>query len=119
MDTSSSMQNQSGPDQGQGPGAEVGQQQTGTPDPLYDLVSVLYHALQGAENNSRYQQDAQRAGDEQLARFFADVREGDRQRAERAKAQLLRCLRGSSSERDVVTESSKQSFPASDPPAHA
>ena len=30
-------------------------------DIVYDLVSVQYHALQGAKNNDKYQQDAWRA----------------------------------------------------------
>ena len=29
-------------------------QVTGTPDAMYDLVSVLYHALQGADTYRRY-----------------------------------------------------------------
>ena len=61
---------------------------TGTPDELYDLVSVLYHALQGGEMNQRYIDDARRAGDEELAAFLEQVQAEDRDRAERAK-QLL------------------------------
>lgn len=32
---------------------------TGTRDETYDLVSILYHALQGAETYDQYIQDAQ------------------------------------------------------------
>jgi hypothetical protein len=33
---------------------------TGTPDELYDLVNVLYHALQGSETSQPYIDDAPR-----------------------------------------------------------
>ena len=35
---------------------------TGTRDVIYDLVSVLYHALQGAETYDQYIKDAQQRG---------------------------------------------------------
>src|ERR1700716_888736 len=31
---------------------------TGTPDPVYDLIGVAYHALQGAETYEQYARDA-------------------------------------------------------------
>jgi hypothetical protein len=34
--------------------ASAGKQKTGTSDPTYNLISVAYHALQGAENYERY-----------------------------------------------------------------
>ena len=43
---------------------------TGTPDPVYDLIRVAYHALQGAETYEQYAQDAQRQGDQELADYF-------------------------------------------------
>jgi hypothetical protein len=61
---------------------------TGTPDEQYDLVSVLYHALQGGETNVQYIDDARRANDDELAAFFEHVQAEDRDRAEHAK-QLL------------------------------
>jgi hypothetical protein len=39
---------------------------TGTPDEHYNLVSVLYHALQGAEIYEEYVEDAEAAGDDEL-----------------------------------------------------
>ena len=42
------------------------EQATGTRDDTYDLVSVLYHALQGAETARHYIQDAEQAGDQEL-----------------------------------------------------
>ncbi|MDP9378931.1 MAG: hypothetical protein M3Q29_02060 [Chloroflexota bacterium] len=65
---------------------------TGTRDPVYDLVSVLYHALQGAETNAVYADDALFGGDAELVDFFAEVQSQDRARAERAKTLLRRYL---------------------------
>jgi hypothetical protein len=59
---------------------------TGTSNPTYNLVSVLYHALQGAENYERYASDA--AADQDLANFFREIQQQETQRADRAK-QLL------------------------------
>lgn len=54
----------------------------------YNLVSVLYHALQAGETSQQYIRDAEQAGDQDLAQFFRDVQASDRERAQRAK-QLL------------------------------
>jgi hypothetical protein len=59
---------------------------TGTSNPTYNLVSVLYHALQGAENYERYANDA--GSDQELASFFREVQQQEQQRADRAKALL-------------------------------
>lgn len=59
-----------------------------TEDQVYGLVSVLYHALQGAETSEQYIDDAERAGDEELVKFFEQCREQDSERASRAKALL-------------------------------
>jgi rubrerythrin len=61
---------------------------TGTDDVHYNLISVLYHTLQGAETAAQYMSDAQESGDEEVARFFRQVQEDDRRRAEQAKALL-------------------------------
>jgi hypothetical protein len=63
---------------------------TGTQDVTYNLVSILYHALQGAETYDQYIQDAQ--GDQELAQFFREVKEENRRRADRAKQILHRRL---------------------------
>jgi hypothetical protein len=57
---------------------------TGTQDVTYNLVSILYHALQGAETYDQYIQDAQ-GSDQELAQFFRDVKQENKQRADRAK----------------------------------
>jgi hypothetical protein len=59
---------------------------TGTSNPTYNLVSVLYHALQGAENYEKYANDA--GSDQELASFFREVQQQEQQRADRAKALL-------------------------------
>lgn len=61
---------------------------TGTTDEHYNLVSVLYHALEGGSLYDKYISDAEGAGDDDLAQYFRDVQEEERKRAERAK-QLL------------------------------
>ncbi|MBF6590078.1 MAG: hypothetical protein IVW57_06030 [Ktedonobacterales bacterium] len=64
------------------------QSQTGTPNHVYDLVSVLYHALKSSTTDQQYIQDAQQAGNDDLVRFFQQLQQEDQQRAEKAK-QLL------------------------------
>ena len=64
------------------------QRATGTPNTIYDLSSVLFHALEGGASYDRYIQDAEREGDEELADFFSRVRDEDSMRADEAR-QLL------------------------------
>jgi hypothetical protein len=67
---------------------DYGEQTTGTRDEHYILISVLYHALHGAENCDRYAADAEIAGDERLAAFFREAQTMQTQVAERAKGLL-------------------------------
>jgi hypothetical protein len=67
---------------------DYGEQTTGTRDEHYNLVSVLYHALHGAENCDRYASDAEITGDERLAAFFRETQTMQAQIAERAKGLL-------------------------------
>jgi len=60
--------------------------QTGERDENYNLVSVLYHALQGADTLTQYRRDAQQ--DEELAQFFQEAQASYVQVAQQAK-QLL------------------------------
>lgn len=66
----------------------MSQQETGTVDVVYNLVSILYHALEGAEVYSMYVEDAEQSGDSELAQFFREVQQEEKRRADRAK-QLL------------------------------
>jgi rubrerythrin len=68
--------------------AATGKKMTGTGDTLYDLVSIIYHALQGAETYGMYIADAEEVGDAELAKFFKEVQDDERQRADRAKKLL-------------------------------
>ena len=61
---------------------------TGTQDGTYNLISVIYHALQGAETYEQYIEDAEQQGDDELAQFFRDARDESSARADRGK-QLL------------------------------
>jgi uncharacterized membrane protein YgcG len=74
-------------------GADMGKS-TGTRDIEYNLISIAYHALQGAETMDMYVSDAERSGDDELARFFRDVQQQNRQLADRAKQLLRRENRG-------------------------
>jgi len=65
---------------------------TGMRDETYNIVSVLYHALQGGETCMQYLQDAQETGDQQLVQFFQEVQECHRHVATRAKAVLAQYL---------------------------
>ncbi len=63
-------------------------QQTNTSNTYYDLVSVLYHALEAEQASATYVQDAQRSGNQDLEQFFSEVQQNSSQLADRAK-QLL------------------------------
>jgi len=62
---------------------------TGTQDTLYNLLSIVYHALQGAETYEIYINDAEQSGDTELAQFFRDVRDENVKRAERGKQLIV------------------------------
>ena len=68
-------------------------QQTPISNTYYNLVSVLYHALEEAQTSSAYIQDAQQAGDQQLAQFFQTVQQTANQRAQQAQQLLARYSR--------------------------
>jgi hypothetical protein len=65
-----------------------GERATGTPNTIYDLSSVLFHALEGGASYDKYIRDAEEAGDEELATFFIEVRDEDSMRAEEAQRLL-------------------------------
>src|SRR5215208_6059458 len=65
-------------------GGGSGERATGTPNTIYDLSSVLFHALEGGASYDTCIEDAEREGDEELTEFFRRVREEDRDRASEA-----------------------------------
>ena len=67
---------------------DPGEQTTGTRDEHYDVISVLYHALQGADKCNTYALDAEASGDERLAAFFHEAATIQAQLADRAKGIL-------------------------------
>jgi len=66
---------------------------TGTRDETYDVISIVYHALQGAENCEIYAEDAER---DELRQFFERAGEQQRQLAEEGKKMLAKCLQNES-----------------------
>jgi hypothetical protein len=69
-------------------GGNGGERATGTPNTIYDLSSVLFHALQGGASYDTYIEDAEREGDQELADFFRRVRDEDSMRADEAQRLL-------------------------------
>ena len=65
---------------------------TGAPNTTYNLTSILYHALQGAETYDKYISDAEKQNDKDLASFFREVQQEERGRAERAQRLLAERL---------------------------
>jgi len=61
---------------------------TGTRDITYDLVSIIYHSLQGAETTAMFIADAEQEGNQEISQFFNETKQEYERRAERAK-QLL------------------------------
>lgn len=86
---------QGGINQQQSMGQSMGRARTGASDPTYDLVSILYHCLESAYTCEQYVQDAQ--GDQELAQFFQQCVQSNRQGAEKAKQLLARRLSASTS----------------------
>jgi hypothetical protein len=68
------------------------EQGTGTKDTTYALVSVLYHALQGAETSVTYLQDAEKAGDQELMQFLREAQAWQQYLASQAQALLTQRL---------------------------
>jgi hypothetical protein len=69
---------------------------TNTRDQHYDLISILYHALESAQTCAQYAEDAGRTGDKELAQFFMQVQQNQLSCSEKAKQLLGRRLSSSS-----------------------
>lgn len=57
-------------------------------DKDYDLVSTLYHALQGVEKSDTYLMDAEKGGDDAITSFLQETRQSYQSIAEKAKSLL-------------------------------
>jgi rubrerythrin len=66
------------------------QQSTGVSNVQSDLISILFHALQGQETYTRYIQDAEQGGQQDLAQFFRRIQQEDRNRATQALQLLVK-----------------------------
>ena len=73
-------------------GDDGSQGDTGTRDIVYNLVSTIYHTLQGAETEAIYIADAEQEGDQELIQFFNDLKQENQRRADTAKRLLARYL---------------------------
>lgn len=62
-------------------------------DKDYNLVSTLYHALQGAETSAVYLRDAETEGDGDVAKYFRDIQSQYMKMAERAKELLSKRIK--------------------------
>lgn len=67
---------------------DAGEQVTGTRDEHYNLVSALYHALQGADTCDQYALDAETEGKQDLANFFRTAQKAQTEIADQAKSLL-------------------------------
>ncbi len=63
------------------------QQATGTSDPTYNVIAVVYHALQGAETIQKYLDDTEI--DDELRTFFQQVQQGYRRAADMGKQLMV------------------------------
>jgi hypothetical protein len=61
---------------------------------VYDLISIQYHALKGAEVYDRFLADAHSAEHEDVTQFVGECKQQDEQRAVRAHELLGTLTRG-------------------------
>ncbi len=73
----------------------MGSQHVPADDIVYDLVSIQYHALKGAQVYGKYLEDAAAAGHDDVARFIRQVQQEDANRAVRCHQLLVELTRDS------------------------
>jgi hypothetical protein len=71
---------------------------TGTPDPLYNLILLAQQALEDCLRYQQFARDAREGGDQELATFFDELGDNDRDVAARAKDMLRIRLSSESNE---------------------
>ena len=72
----------------------MGSQHTPADDVVYDLVSIQYHALKGAQLYEQYLKDAE--GHQDVRQFISQVQEEDNRRALQAHELLKQLTREAS-----------------------
>lgn len=82
-----------------------------------NVISTLYHLLKGASTAEQFIQDAERAGDPELAQFFRDWREEQRHLAERAKNLLGARLGSPQKAPDTATSTGRKRAAGSGKPS--
>lgn len=70
----------------------MSQSKTGTSDAFFDLVSCVYHALEGAQTCARYVEDAKEQCDPELESLYSEWQRAQAQFAQKAKAVMARRL---------------------------
>jgi hypothetical protein len=89
------------------PGAGTGTRRSGaTPerDDTYGLISVIYHALQGAETCAKYEEDARRAKNPELIAFFEECQVEQNERALRGRQLLAAYLEGMDEDEETLED---------------
>ena len=81
-----------------GPGAMA----SGMTDRNYNLVSILYHALKGADTYVQYISDAEADGDHELVDFFREVQTEEKRRVDRARELLAARIAGNQNVRKAA-----------------
>jgi len=83
--------------------------QSGSPasNLVYDLVSIQFHALKGAQVYSQYLQDAK--GNDKVAKFIEQVRTEDARRAETCHELLAEITKAGGIGTDAYPSDTKQS----------
>lgn len=61
---------------------------TGTKDPLYNLILLTQQALEDCLRYQHFAADARDGGDDELADWFEELAQSDREIAERGKTML-------------------------------
>jgi hypothetical protein len=77
-------------------------------DENYDLIGVLYHALQGAESCERYISDAEDAADQELVEFLTETRDEQIRRAARARTLLAERIYDAQEEEEEEEEEDEE-----------
>ena len=67
---------------------------SGVPNVTYDLAALFHNELEGLAALATYQQDAQAAGDQEVAQFFTQLQQEERQHVDTLRQLLATRLQG-------------------------